>query len=73
MDREVFKQEHGLAEDLADEMLALAKGDITQVRFSVEELLEEFQLNLDPKSHSYRRMAVLAARVKALNNWHQGH
>lgn len=50
-DREVFKREHALAEDLADAMLALAKGDITEVRFSLEELLEEFQVNLDPKSH----------------------
>ena len=51
-------------------MLALAKGDITHVRFGLEELLEEFQLNLDVKSQSYRRlgMAVLAARVKALKD-----
>ncbi|WLB91327.1 site-specific integrase [Bradyrhizobium japonicum USDA 135] len=69
-DREVFKREHALAEDLPDAMLALAKGDITHVRLSVEELLEEFQQNLDPKSHSYRRlgMAVLGARVKALKD-----
>ncbi|WP_284282766.1 DUF6538 domain-containing protein [Bradyrhizobium liaoningense] len=69
-DREVFKREHALAEDLPDAMLALAKGDITHVRFGLEELLEEFQLNLDPKSQSYRRlgMAVLAARVKALKD-----
>ncbi|MCK1348660.1 MULTISPECIES: DUF6538 domain-containing protein [unclassified Bradyrhizobium] len=69
-DREVFKREHALAEDLPDAMLALAKGDITQVRFGLEELLDEFQVNLDPKSQSYRRlgMAVLAARVKALKD-----
>lgn len=67
-DREVFKREHALAEDLPDAMSALAKGDITHVRFGLEELLDEFQLNLDVKSQSYRRlgMAVLAARVKAL-------
>lgn len=69
-DREVFKREHALAEDLPDAMLALSKGDITHVRFGLEELLEEFQLNLDLKSQSYRRlgMAVLAARVKALKD-----
>ncbi|MCS3929166.1 hypothetical protein M2175_004197 [Bradyrhizobium elkanii] len=69
-DREVFKREHALAEDMADATRALAKGDITHVRFSLEELLEEFQQNLDPKSHSYRRlgMAVLGARVKALKD-----
>lgn len=69
-EREVFKREHALAEDLPDAKLALAKGDITHVRYGVEELLEEFQVNLDPKGHSYRRlgMAVLAARVKALQD-----
>lgn len=67
-DREVFKREHTLAESLPDAMAALAKGDTTHVRLDVEELLEDFQLNLDRKSQSYRRlgMAVLAARVKAL-------
>lgn len=69
-DREVYKREHALAEDLPDAMRALAKGDITHVRFALEELLDEFQANLDPKSQSYRRlgMAVLAARVKALKD-----
>lgn len=69
-DREVFKRKHALAESLPDAMSALSKGDITHVRLDVEELLEEFQLNLDIKSHSYRRlgMAVLTARVKALKD-----
>ncbi|MGY4282046.1 integrase [Bradyrhizobium sp. LM2.7] len=68
--REVFKREHALAESLPDAMSALAKGDITHVRLDVEELLEEFQLNVDRKSQSYRRlgMAVLGARVKGLKN-----
>jgi integrase len=69
-DREVFKREHALAESLPDAMSALAKGDITHVRLDVEELLAEFQLNLDRKSQSYRRLgtAVLAARVRGLKD-----
>ncbi|MCK1744305.1 hypothetical protein IVA80_26655 [Bradyrhizobium sp. 139] len=69
-DREVFKREHALAESLPDARSALSKGDITHVRSDAQELLEEFQLNLDGKSQSYRRlgMAVLTARVKALRD-----
>jgi integrase len=69
-DREVFKREHALAESLPEAMAALAKGDITHVRLDMDELLEEFQLNLDRKSQSYRRlgMAVLAARVRGLKD-----
>lgn len=57
-----------------DAMAALAKGDITHVRFDLEELLDEFQLNLDRKSQSYRRlgMAVLSARVRGLKDIKQG-
>jgi integrase len=69
-DREVFKREHALAESLPEAMAALAKGDTTHVRLDVDELLEEFQLNLDRTSQSYRRlgMAVLAARVRGLKD-----
>ena|SRR5450631_612991 len=69
-DREVFKREHTLAENLPDAMAALAKGDTTHVRLDVDELLEAFQINLDHKSQSYRRlgMAVLGARVRALKD-----
>ncbi|MBR1255209.1 site-specific integrase [Bradyrhizobium sp. AUGA SZCCT0240] len=69
-DREVFKREHALSEALPDAMSALAKGDITHVRLDADELLEAFQINLDPKSLSYRQlgMAVLRARVRALKD-----
>ncbi|WP_461327976.1 DUF6538 domain-containing protein [Bradyrhizobium huanghuaihaiense] len=69
-DREVFKRTHALSEDLPDAMAALAKGDVTHVRLDLEELLDEFQLNLDRKSQSYRRlgMAVLSARVRGLKD-----
>ncbi|NOJ44731.1 site-specific integrase [Bradyrhizobium archetypum] len=69
-DREVFKRTHALSEDLPDAMAALAKGDVTHVRLDLEELLDEFQLNLDSKSQSYRRlgMAVLSARVRGLKD-----
>jgi integrase len=69
-DREVFKREHALSETLPDAMVALAKGDTTHVRLDVDDLLEEFQINLDRKSQSYRRLgtAVLAARVRGLQD-----
>ncbi|MGH6713003.1 MAG: DUF6538 domain-containing protein [Bradyrhizobium sp.] len=69
-DREVFKREHALSENLPDAMSALAKGDTTHVRLDLDELLEAFQINLDPKSLSYRQlgMAVLRARVRALKD-----
>ena len=53
-DREVFKREHELSENLPDAMAALAKGDTTHVRLDVDELLDAFQINLDRKSTSYR-------------------
>jgi integrase len=67
-DREVFKREHTLTENLPDAMAALAKGDTTHVRLDADGLLEAFQINLDHKSQSYRRLgrAVLGARVRAL-------
>lgn len=72
-DREVFKRKHLLSENLPEARAALAKGDVTHVRLDVEELLEEFQLNVDRKSPSYRRlgMAVLAARVRGLKDIEQ--
>ncbi|WP_316186334.1 MULTISPECIES: site-specific integrase [unclassified Bradyrhizobium] len=69
-DREIFKRWHELSESLPDAMAALAKGDTTHVRLDVEALLEEFQLNVDRKSVSFRKlgMAVLSARVRALKD-----
>jgi integrase len=47
---------------------ALARGDITRIRYEVDALLEVFQINLDPSCADYRKLAraVLAAFVKQL-------
>jgi hypothetical protein len=44
---------------------ALARGDISVIREELDELLDAFQLNVDRKSASYRKlgMAVLTAHV----------
>ena len=65
-DREVFKREELLADQLPSAATALAKGDITHVRIELDELLEMFQINLDRKSLAYRQlgMAVLGAHVR---------
>jgi integrase len=46
----------------------LARGDITHVRWEVDELLKVFQINLDRSCDGYRKLAraVLAAHVKQL-------
>ena len=47
---------------------ALARGDTTVIQEELDELLDAYQINLDPKCEAYRRlgMAVLSAHVKAL-------
>jgi len=65
MARQVHQQ-HALAESLPEAMAALAKGDITHVRLDMDELLEEFQLNLDRKSQSYRRLGMLSLEYLAI-------
>jgi len=47
---------------------ALARGDITRIRYEVDALLDVFQINLDPSCADYRKLAraVLAAFVKQL-------
>lgn len=69
-DREIIKREDTLAWLLPAATKALARGDITIMREQLDELLYAFQINLDRKSVSYRKlgMAVLAAHVKALKD-----
>ncbi len=69
-DREVYKREELLADQLPSATAALAKGDITHVRLALDELLDVFQINLDRKSLAYRQlgMAVLGAHVRALKD-----
>jgi hypothetical protein len=69
-DREIIKRENTLEWILPASTAALARGDITVIREQLDELLYAFQINLDRKSVSYRKlgMAVLAAHVKALKD-----
>ena len=69
-DREVWKRTDTLEYQLAIVPAALARGDITVIREELDELLNAFQLNVDRKSASYRKlgMAVLTAHVRALRD-----
>jgi integrase len=69
-DREIYKRKDTLEYQLAIIPPALARGDITVIKEELDELLSAFQLNVDRKSPSYRKlgMAVLAAHVRALKD-----
>ncbi len=69
-DREIIKREGTLEYQLAIVPAALARGDITVIREELDELMNAFQLNVDRKSPSYRKlgMAVLTAHVRALRD-----
>ncbi|MDA9545851.1 hypothetical protein ACM43_15770 [Bradyrhizobium sp. CCBAU 45321] len=69
-DREIYKRTDTLEFDLAVSAPALARGDVSVIGEELDQLLDEFQLNLDRKSASYRKlgMAVLAAHVRALRD-----
>jgi hypothetical protein len=68
--REVYKRAEHLAYELDVTADALARGNTTAIREELEELLDVYQINLDPKCEAYRRlaMAVLSAHVKALKD-----
>ncbi|WP_439396476.1 DUF6538 domain-containing protein [Bradyrhizobium sp. PMVTL-01] len=69
-DREVLKRAGTLEYELAIVPPALARGDISVIREELDELMNDFQLNVDRKSQSYRKlgMAVLTAYVRALRD-----
>jgi integrase len=69
-DREIYKRKDTLDFQLSIVPPALARGDITVVKEELDELLYAFQLNVDRKSASYRKlgMAVLTAHVRALRD-----
>lgn len=69
-DREVLKRVGTLEYELAIVPPALARGDISVIREELDELLSDFQLNVDRKSQSYRKlgMAVLTAYVRAIRD-----
>src|SRR5204862_1169417 len=68
--REVHKRTEQLAWELPAMADALARGNTTMVREELENLLDGYQISLDPKCEAYRRlaMAVLSAHVKALKD-----
>jgi integrase len=68
--REVYKRAEQLSWELAVASDALARGDTTAIREELDELLDVYQISLDPKCEAYRRlaMAVLTAHVKALKD-----
>jgi integrase len=68
--REVYKRAEHLAYELDVTADALARGNTTAIREELDELLDIYQINLDPKCEAYRRlaMAVLSAHVKALKD-----
>jgi integrase len=69
-DRELIKQVNLVDWLLPASSAALAKGDITVINEQLDELLYAFQINLDRKSPSYRKlgMAVLTAHVRGLKD-----
>jgi hypothetical protein len=68
--REVYKRAEQLAWELPTTADALARGNTAIIREELDELLDVYQINLDPKCEAYRRlaMAVLSAHVKALKD-----
>lgn len=76
-DRGMSVIDETISSDLAGSEKALARGDVSYVRGEVEELLGLFRINLNRKTHSYRKlgMAVLREQVrafKALSARHKG-
>jgi hypothetical protein len=69
-DREVHKRAEQLSWELSVTADALARGNTALIQEELDALLDTYQINLDPKSEAYRRlaMAVLAAHVKALKD-----
>jgi integrase len=67
-DREMQKKNESIETVLPAAQQALARGDISMMRWEVDELLKLFRINLDPKSEAYRElgMEVLRSFVKAL-------
>jgi integrase len=67
-DREMDKIDQSTELVLPRARQALARGDISMLRWEVDELLKVFRINLDPKSASYRKLgiAVLKQFVRAL-------
>jgi hypothetical protein len=67
-DREMHKKNESIETVLPAAQQALARGDISMMRWEVDELLKLFRINLDPTSAAYRELGleVLRSFVKAL-------
>lgn len=61
-DREVLKRAGTLEYELAIVPRALARGDTSVIREELDELLGDFQLNVDRKSQSYRKLGMAVCR-----------
>jgi integrase len=70
--RMMHKIEEDLAIVLPAAQQALARGDMSFIRYELDALLGVFQVNLDPASPSYRKLgrAVLEAEVRMLKAIH---
>jgi len=66
--RMMHKIEEDISIVLPAAQQALARGDLSFIRYELDALVEVFQINLDPASASYRKLAraVMEAEVKAL-------
>jgi Domain of unknown function (DUF6538) len=66
--RMMHKIEEDISMVLPAAQRALARGDVSFIRYEVDALLEVFQIKLDPTSPSYRKLAraVMEAEVKML-------
>ena len=66
--RMMHKIEEGTSTVLEAAQRALARGDLSFVRYELNALLDVFQINLDPSCEAYRKLAraVTEAWVKAL-------
>src|SRR6516164_181958 len=67
-DREMHKKNESIESVLPAAQQALARGDISMMRWEVDELLKLFRINLDPTSAAYRELGleVLRSFVKAV-------
>ena len=74
-DREMAKIDQSLEMVLPAAQQALARGNISFLKWEIDELLKVFRINLDPECASYRElgMAVLKEFVRALQDVARRH
>jgi integrase len=69
-DRMMHKIEEDASVVLSAAKVALARGDVSFIRYELNELLQLFRINLDPNCADYRKvaLAVIKAEVRALED-----